>query len=381
MDFLTKDDLRTLIETQGEWCISLFLPTVRAGSETQQNPIRFKNLLRTAEDRLTDLGVRKPAEFLQSAHDLFNNTDFWRNQSDGLAAFLAEDFFQTYRLPTGFSELAVVTRRFHLKPLLPWLGHDDRFYVLALSQDEIRLLEGTRASVHTVELNGVPTNIDDALQEDNQHQAHFRLSSGSGQSGDSDEGTGSDKENKARLLRYFHKVDRGLRDLLADERIPLVLAGVDYLLPIYREANTYGKLLDDDLKSGNPEILSPKELHKMAWEKVIQPYYGREYNKQVDLYKELAGRNAVEAADDLKTILHAAHQGRIATLFVAKGTRQWGRFSPRSFTIHAHPERQPDDQDLFDLAAVQTYINGGTVYVVEPDNVPSGQALAAVFRY
>lgn len=119
----------------------------------------------------------------------------------------------------------------------------------------------------------------------------------------------------------------------------------------------------------------------MAWEKVIQPYYGREYNKQVDLYKELAGRNAVEAADDLKTILHAAHQGRIATLFVAKGTRQWGRFSPRSFTIHAHPERQPDDQDLFDLAAVQTYINGGTVYVVEPDNVPSGQALAAVFRY
>jgi hypothetical protein len=318
---------------------------------------------------------------------LLNNTDFWRNQGDGLAAFLAEDFFQTYRLPTTFSELVVVTRRFHLKPLLPWLSHDGRFYVLALSQGQIRLLEGTRASVQMVDLDGVPTSIDEALAaEDPERQLQFRTMGGSGPGGDADalfhgHGTGSDKENKERILRYFHKVDRGLRDLIVDEQTPLVLAGVDYLLPIYREANTYGKLLDGELKPGNPEVLSPKELHKMAWEKVIEPYYARDFHEKVALYKELAGRNAVEASDDLKTILHAAHQGRIATLFVAKGTRQWGRFSPRSFTVHVHPERQPDDQDLNDLAAVQTYLNGGTVYVIDPENVPGGQELAAIFRY
>ena len=60
MDFLTRDELRNLIETQGEWCVSMFMPAVRAGSEVQQNPIRFKNLLRTAQDRLAQLGLRAP---------------------------------------------------------------------------------------------------------------------------------------------------------------------------------------------------------------------------------------------------------------------------------------------------------------------------------
>jgi hypothetical protein len=383
MDFLTKDDLRTLMETQGEWCISMFMPAVRAGSEVQQNPIRFKNLIRGAEERLSNLGVRRPEEFLQPTYDLLNNTDFWRNQGDGLAAFLTNDFFQAYRLPTVFSELVVVTRRFHLKPLLPGLSHDGRFYVLALSQDEIRLLEGTATTVHTIELDGVPTSLDEALAaEEPDRDVQFRMNKSSGSGAESAfHGHTTEIDNKDRIRRYFNKVDRGLRDLIADEQIPLVLAGVDYLLPIYREANSYGRLLDSDLRSGNPEMLSPRELHKMAWEKVVEPYYAREFNEQVERYKELAGRNAVEASNDLKTILHAAHQGRIATLFVAKGTRQWGRFSPRSFTIHVHPERQPDDQDLNDLAAVQTYLNGGQVYVLDPDAVPGGQALAAVFRY
>ena len=60
MDSLTREDIKTLIETQGEWCVSLFMPTVRAGAEVQQNPIRFKNLLRQAEERLAELGVRVP---------------------------------------------------------------------------------------------------------------------------------------------------------------------------------------------------------------------------------------------------------------------------------------------------------------------------------
>jgi hypothetical protein len=41
----------------------------------------------------------------------------------------------------------VVTDRFHIKPLLPLLSGDGRFYVLALSQSEVRLLQGTRYSV------------------------------------------------------------------------------------------------------------------------------------------------------------------------------------------------------------------------------------------
>jgi len=46
-----------------------------------------------------------------------------------------------------------------------------------------------------------------------------------------------------------------------------------------------------------------------------------------------------------------------------------------------HEEAKPGDEDLLDLAAVQTLLNGGTVYAVELEKVPDGASLAAVFRY
>jgi len=47
----------------------------------------------------------------------------------------------------------VVSDRFHLKPLLPLLTGDGRFYILALSQNQVRLLQGTRYSVRGLYLS------------------------------------------------------------------------------------------------------------------------------------------------------------------------------------------------------------------------------------
>ena len=38
-------------------------------------------------------------------------------------------------------------------------------------------------------------------------------------------------------------------------------------------------------------------------------------------------------------------------------------------------------KDLLDIAAIQTFINGGEVYVVEPHELPDPGMVAAVFRY
>lgn len=43
---ISSENIRTLAEHRVEGPhVSLFMTTVRAGTETQQNPIRFKNLL------------------------------------------------------------------------------------------------------------------------------------------------------------------------------------------------------------------------------------------------------------------------------------------------------------------------------------------------
>ena len=58
----------------------------------------------------------------------------------------------------------MVDDRFHVSPLLPLIAGDGHFFVLALSQNQIRLLEGTRDRVEEVELPGVPLGVRDALQ-------------------------------------------------------------------------------------------------------------------------------------------------------------------------------------------------------------------------
>jgi protein-L-isoaspartate(D-aspartate) O-methyltransferase len=48
--------VKQLVAQDGGYRMSMFMPAVRYGSNTEQNPIRFKNLLREAEKRLERLG-------------------------------------------------------------------------------------------------------------------------------------------------------------------------------------------------------------------------------------------------------------------------------------------------------------------------------------
>lgn len=389
MDSLSREDLNTLVETHGEWCVSIYMPTVRAGQETKQNSIRFKNMLRAAEERLVNIGLRAPdAERLVSeAEALVNDADFWRHQSDGLALFIdPQGDVSRFRLPLSFDELVIVTRRFHLKPLLRLLSGDGRFYVLALSQGDLRLLEGTRHSVTEVDLRDLPTSLAEALSEEVIERQLQRHALGRGGPGGGAQATSGvyhghgpgDEEEKQRIVRYLQMVDRGLRDLLAGNETPLVLAGVDYLLPMYAEVSSYPHLVSEGI-TGNPETLSAKELHRRAWELVEPIFKKAQEDARARLEQEL-GRADGLASYDLKTVLQAAHQGRVAAIFIPAGRRIWGVFR-ESGKVHVHPEMQPDDQDLLDLAAVMTYANGGEVYVVEDGAVPGGGDLAALFRF
>src|SRR5688500_6472671 len=124
MDFLSKNDLGTLLETRSGWHVSMFMPMIQRGAETQQNPIRCKNLLRQAEEQLLANGLR-PQEaqgMLEPAQRLLPNRDFWQRQSHGLALLMAPQIFRSYRVPLPLDELVVVSQRFHIKPLLPLLS-------------------------------------------------------------------------------------------------------------------------------------------------------------------------------------------------------------------------------------------------------------------
>src|SRR5215207_2909888 len=186
MELLSRAELETLIEEPEGLCVSIFLPTHRAGAQIQQDPIRLKNLLREAEEQLLAKEFRAPEaeELLGPAWELLDDSVFRRHQSDGLAIFLSAGVFRYYRLPLNFEDLVVVADRYYLKPLLPLLAGDGQFYVLALSQNEIRLLRATRHSVSEVELEDVPQSLADTLRYDDQEkQLQFHTGTAGGRGG------------------------------------------------------------------------------------------------------------------------------------------------------------------------------------------------------
>jgi release factor family 7 len=388
MDRLSKNEIKTLLEKHEVPCVSIFLPTSRGGLESQQDELRLRHQIRDTENRLLleNLRSTEVEKLLEPFNALLEDGGFWLHTIDGLAIFRTSEMFSYYRLPYSFKEQVVVSDHFYLKPLLPFLAAGGRFYILALSQNAIRLLEGTRYNIHGLKLpETVPANMAEALKyEEAANEVSFYSSSSGALVGKGGrkaaifygQGVGHD-DSKDHLLRYFQQIDRGLHELLKDESTPMVLAGVEYLFPIYQQANTYSYLLHQGVP-GNPDKLSSDALHAAAWE-VVEPYFEKVQEKAAAQYNDNVG--TAQTSNDIREIMPAAYYGKIASLFVAIDQELWGHFDPTSNTIHVHKEARFRDDDLLDVAATQTILHGGSVYAVEQAKIPGKSVLAAVFRY
>jgi Bacterial archaeo-eukaryotic release factor family 7 len=389
IDILSRESLQTLMEPQEGPCISLFMPTDRTGVEGQQDQLRIRRLIREAESLVIDkaqLHSAQVEDLLEPLRALLDDKQFWRHVSDGLAIFRSPKAFRSLRLPSSFEEQVVVGDHFYLKSLLPLLTFDGRFYILALSQNVVRLLACTHDSASELKLpERVPTSLAEFLRGEeraNGLQSHSSASFGSmGKGGRHPaifhgQGVGTDDE-KDDILRYFQHIDRGLHDLLRDETAPLVLAGVEYLFPLYQQANTYSHLLEHGIP-GNPDKLKADTLRVKAWA-IVEPVTLHARQEAAAQYRDSASTE--RTSSNTSEIVPAAYYGRVASLFVAIGQEQWGTFDPAIGTLQIHEQAQPGDEDLLDLVATRTLLHGGSVYAVEQSSMPDEAPLAAVFRY
>ncbi len=383
MDTFGTGQLQTLIDEQTSPCVTVYLPTHPTGEQGQQDRLRLKNLLQKAEVELSENWLRpaEARELLEPARDRLADAVFWTKRSHGLAIFLAPGSFHCYRLRPTFEELVFVNRRFHLKPLMPLLEGGDHFMVLALSQNKVQLFDASRWTIEPVDLGEVPTNLKDALnhtQTERGSQVHSAARGGEGKQGAVFHGQGGQPDTrKEELLQFFRVIDSGLQPLLREQSVPLLLAGVEYLLPLYREVSSYPHLVEKEL-TGNFDYVSAQEIHRQAW-RLIEPTLQHSRDQAWAKYRQMAGTG--KASDDLSQILPAAYQGKIETLFVDLHVRKWGLFHDQTAAVELHEDPQTGDDDLLDLAATQTLLHRGAVYPLDRGQTPQQEPAAAVFRY
>lgn len=387
MDTLRIENLRELTAHRNGPCVTVYLPTHVSGPDAEQDVVRLKNLLQQAEAQLSDGWLRAPEarDLLEPARKLPVDAAFWAARSQGLAIFLARGFVRCWRLPLALDELVMVNHRFHVKSLLPLLAESGRFLVLVLSQNKVRLLEGNEHRLEEIAVKGLPANMEQALNYTEGYrgsQVHSAARGGQGgQSGKQAavfHGHGGVPEtHKDDLTNFFRQVAAALKPALRDERAPLLLAGVDYLLPIYREVNSYPHVASVELP-GNFDYQTDVEIHKQAWPKVA-PLFTAGRAEAEARYRKLAGTG--KTSDDIRQVVPAAHQGRVELVFVDRRAHEWGVYQPQQESVDVHAQCTSGDDDLFDVAAVETLLNRGAVYAVEGDQVPSQTGVAAVLRY
>lgn len=398
---VTRSKLDDLLQLQGD-VLSIYHPTEKVAVEPEENSLHLKNLVASAAESLSARGLRRPEidSFLEPIEQLLDDRDFWQHQWSGLALFRTADRFVFFRTPYRVPELVRFDSAPIVKPLLPSVWPHARFYVLALSQDQVRLLHCTRYRWRAVDLSllDVPLSLEEALRYDDlqkpDSQHHPVTGPGRGETGRADTGEGGRKQafhghgesgegQKTQIRRWFTTLDSGLQKVLRAETAPLIVASVEYVYGLFSEVTDYKGLLHDRIQ-GNVELLRDEELHEQAL-----PIIEGRTRSELDELRERFGSGAPRdlASSDPHDILTAATDGRVDTLFLRGDQVQLGNYDPAGRTVQVFFEGdavdRPEDGgvDLHEIAARLVIQSSGSVYVLGPEEMPGDRPMSALFRY
>jgi hypothetical protein len=319
----------------------------------------------------------------ESIEDLAHDAAFWDHRSRGLAIFHSDEMFQRFRIGWPVEEQAIVNRRFHVKQLLPSVSAGEAFWILAVSQNRVRFLNATPYACEAVLVEGLPQNLESALNfvpADRGQQVHSAMHGALGKQAAVFHGHGGRRESsKADIAQYFRQIDEALRPMLQASQCPLILAGVAFESSIFRKNCKYENIAAESLV-GNFDYLSDHEVHAQAVP-LAQRIFGQKRSAAAARYRELA--NTPRASERLDAILPAACRGEVETLFVDCRAVELGRYNPTTEFISYGVGGKTDVEveDLIDRTAAECLLRRADVFAVPRPAMPCNSPVAAIYRY
>jgi hypothetical protein len=375
---LTESHLAELRGSHAAPCVSLYQPTHRAHPDSQQDPIRFRNLSRSMESSLRrKYSARDVAELTRRLRRLERDRQFWAHRTEGLAILSSPTTFELFDLQREVRELLVVADRFYTKPLLRILQSADRYQILCLTRAEARLYEGNRDALDPVDLSDIATTLTEVLGDQlTEPRVAVRSAPGgatvhygSGQSGDE---VDLDRD------RFFRAIDRAIQQHhSAPSRLPLMLVALTQYHAPFRAVTHNPLLLAAGLQI-NPDALTLEDLRNLAWQQ-LEPVYLARIQTLIDNYR--AARIRRLASEDLSEVANATHAGRVGVLLVEADRQVPGRIDETTGLIEPGELADPETGDVLNDLAESVMRMKGQVVVVPADRMPSATGVAATFRF
>lgn len=368
VDIPTRPEFKALNETRSDACVSVYLKTTPLSQDADAGRIELGNLARQAREQLEAKGFdkRRLALLMEHFDDLADDGEFWRLQARSLAVLATPDRIATFRLANDLTPMVQVADRFHLKPLLRAITFPHSAYVLALSENAVRLVEvHADLPATTLKVDGMPKDAASAVGKStlNDRSASGRIHGSEGQN--------------VRFRQYARQVDAALRPVLAGRETPLVLAATGRLGSVFRSVNSYPHLLPEGIED-SPDRIADDMLANAA-----RPALDAAYQDDIAKLKLLFDKRAGEgrATSDLSDAARAATFGAIETLLVDIDTVVPGTVDEDTGAITLAEKADAGNYGVTDEIAGRALASGARVLGVRKGDLPGTGDVAAILRY
>ena len=368
VDIPSLADLKSLFAHRDDMCVSIYLPTTPVSQEAVADRIELKNLAKQARSLLETANAdkRRLAALMEHLDDLVDDDEFWRFQAHSLAVLATPDNARTFRVPNALKKIVEVSDRFHLKPLLRAVAFPNTCFVLALAENEIRLIQvAADLPPAVVNVDGMPKDAASAVGRAtvNDRSPSGRIQGSEGQ--------------KVLLGQFARKIDHSLRTLLTGSDMPLVLAASEPLASIYRSVNTYTHLTKAGIE-GSPVHSTDAQLAERA--RALIDGLNRDAIAQ---WKTVfaARENEGKATTDIAQAARAATYGAVETMLVDIDEVIPGTVDETDGSVTFATSANAGNYGVVDEIAGRVIRTGGRILGVRKADIPGGKSLAAVLRF
>ena len=368
VDIPTLPDVKALVAMRADACVSIYLDTTPLTQDAGAARIELGNLARSAREQLEAAGLdkRRLGALMEHFDGLAEDDEFWRLQANSLALFATPDKLSVFRLANDLHPMVEVADRFHLKPLLRALTFPHSAYVLALSENDARLVEVfADLPARVVKVEGMPKDAASAVGKStlNDRSASGRIHGTEGQN--------------VRLRQYARKVDAALRPVLAGRETPLILAATGRVEAIFRTVCSYPGLLPEAIAESADRV-TEGDLAAQA-RPILDAAHAREIGDLKQLFETRAGQG--RATGDISDAARAATYGAIEALLVDIDTVVHGQVDDESGAVTFADKAGAGNYGVVDEIAGRALASGARVLGVRKADIPGGGELAAILRY
>ncbi len=379
---LRAELLSELVDAGGP-CLTLVTPPHRPGDPSQPAVLPKTDL----EEATAQLAARKVsadtiAQLLRPLRELIADEGA-RGTDSVRILFRSRDNLREVELPMDgpMIRMCIAGDCYFLRPMISALSVPDHLYVLEITKKDAALMSCGGSGLLRCELpKGTPHTIDDVTGFDPpDHDLMNRSAAGpsSGAMAGVQFGTGSEREKAhAHLHDFYRAVDRGLNELVGSNPAPVILAGVDEDIALYRAASTYPVLLRQSIPTipAGHKHASAADIWRRA--RHIARFDSQE-RAAASLSASAERLAPARFSTDLDVILQAAAQGRIIDLYLDENGRRMGDFDGKVFGGRNNWR----GEELLNVAAVETLRHGGHVYSLPTHLMTNRAFAAAAFRY